>query len=151
MSGPPSSVFIMCSVSKLRRHIIQCELTLTYSKLEKVSMLSMRYGSCSLSSLNSAKAWSMSLVNTYRLLLGSSWSHSIFLTFKTVLKGNVKTSDVVVGHSNLRDDVGALGEAGINEVLVLLQSLFDHLELGVHVGHEEVFNPAVRKREGLQL
>lgn len=57
------------------------------------------------------------------------------------------TSDVVVGNCNLGDDVGALRKASLNEVLVFLQGLFDHLQLCVHVGHEEVFNPAVRQRQ----
>lgn len=57
----------------------------------------------------------------------------------------------MVGHSNLRDDVCALGKACVDEVLVFLQRLCDHLQLRVHVGHEEVFNPAVRQRQRLQL
>ena len=61
------------------------------------------------------------------------------------------TSDVVVCHSDLGDDVCALGEAGLDETLVLLQGLFDHLQLRVDVGHEEVLDPAVRERQGLQL
>lgn len=54
------------------------------------------------------------------------------------------TSDVVVGHGDLRDDVGAFREPGLDEALVLLQRFFDHLQLGVHVGHEEVFDPTLR-------
>ena len=53
----------------------------------------------------------------------------------------------MVGDSNLRDNVGALREAGLNEVLVFLQCFFDHLQFCVHVGQEEVFYPAVWQRQ----
>lgn len=35
--------------------------------------------------------------------------------------------------------------------MIFLQRLFDHLQLCVHLGHEEVFNPAVGQRQRLQL
>lgn len=57
----------------------------------------------------------------------------------------------MVSDSNLRDDVGALRKASLNEVLVFLQRFFDHLQLCVHVGHKEVFNPAVWQGQRLQL
>lgn len=62
-----------------------------------------------------------------------------------------QTSDVVIRNSNLWNDVGALRKASLNEVLVFLQCFFDHLQLGVHVGQKEVFNPAVWQGQRLQL
>ncbi len=61
------------------------------------------------------------------------------------------TSYVMVSHGDLRDDVCALSEACLHEAVVFLQRLFDHLQLGVHVCHEEILHPAVRQRQGLQL
>lgn len=66
-------------------------------------------------------------------------------------RGAKPTSDVVIRDGNLWNDVGALRKAGLNEVLVFLQRFFDHLQLRVHVGHEEVFNPAVWQGQRLQL
>lgn len=62
-----------------------------------------------------------------------------------------QTSDVVIRNSDLWNDVGALRKASLNEVLVFLQRFFDHLQLCVHVGHKEVFNPAVWQGQRLQL
>ncbi len=61
------------------------------------------------------------------------------------------TSYVMVSHGDLGDDVCAFSEACFHEALVFLQRLFDHLQLGVHVCHEEIPHPAVRQRQGLQL
>lgn len=57
----------------------------------------------------------------------------------------------MVSHGDLGDDVCAFGEACFHEALVLLQRLFDHLQLGEHVCHEEIPHPALPQRQGLQL
>lgn len=57
----------------------------------------------------------------------------------------------MVGDGDLRDDVGALGEANVDKALVLLQSFFNHLHLCVNVSQEEVLHPGVGERHGLQL
>lgn len=57
----------------------------------------------------------------------------------------------MVGDGHLRNDVSALGEAGVHEVLVLLQRLLDHLQFRVHVGQKEVLHPAVSQRQRLEL
>lgn len=133
-------------------HITNGELTLTYSRLENVSMLSMRHGSCSLSSLNKAKAWSISEINWHESAVRFIPSLYYWADISSSpLSGGNRTSNVVVGHGNLWDNVGALGKASLDEAMIFLQRLFDHLQLCVHLGHEEVFNPAVGQRQRLQL
>lgn len=90
---PSSSTLVSCS--KMQRNITilissdfhlqgfhqtsSSKLTLTYSRLENVSMLSILYGSWSLSSLNIAKAWSISEIEMgtialFMLTLYISWN-----------------------------------------------------------------------------
>lgn len=57
----------------------------------------------------------------------------------------VQTSNVVVGDSDLGDDVGTLGESSLLQTLVFLQCLSNHLQLCIHVSHEEVPHPTVRQ------
>lgn len=86
-----------------------------------------------------ARAWSISESEMTYVNISSS-----AVKKQTNKQTEPRTSDVVVGHGDLRDDVGAFREPGLDEALVLLQRFFDHLQLGVHVGHEEVFDPTLR-------
>ena len=55
-----SDMFIKTEPDRWRQSI-KWGLTRTYSRLENVSMFSMRKGSCSRNSLNRARAWSISM------------------------------------------------------------------------------------------
>lgn len=61
------------------------------------------------------------------------------------------TSDIVIGNCDLGNNVWALGEAHINEMLILLQGLLYQLQLCVYMSQEEFLHPGVRQRQELQL
>ena len=61
------------------------------------------------------------------------------------------TSDIVIGNCNLGNNIWALREAHINEILILLQGLLYQLQLCVYMGQKKLFHPGVWQRQELQL
>lgn len=57
----------------------------------------------------------------------------------------------MIGNCNLGNNIWALREAHINEILILLQGLLYQLQLCVYMSQKKLFHPGVWQRQELQL